>query len=155
MANFCLPELMFCFNVSIRLVSVEIIAHTVIILLIPLLSNLFVNSFWCLLFFYTRNFAHFFNEFVSSHKNKENLLFYIVMIKLHVYYFFKKSSFSKKFSNESYQICSFGNQNWMFLRTPKKYESRVAYLDNLTYSSYLLHFTLRFLAAVIYNKIER
>ena len=110
-ANFCLPELMFSFNVSILLVSVEIIAHTVIILLIPLLSNLFVNSFWCLLFFYTRNFAHFFNEFVSSHKNKENLLFYIVMIKLHVCYFFLKSSFSEKFSSESYQICSFGNQN--------------------------------------------
>lgn len=51
MANFCLPELMFSFNVSIWLVSVEIIAHIAIILLIPLLSNLFENSFRCLLFF--------------------------------------------------------------------------------------------------------
>ena len=69
--------------------------------------------------------------------------------------FFLKSSFSEKFPSDGYRIFSFWNQNWMFLRMPKKYENRVAYLDNLTYSSCLLHFTLRFLAAVVYNKIER
>ena len=99
MANFCLLELMFSFNVSIWLVSVEIIAYIVffaslrffgkcfyklflvfIILLFPLLSNLFVNLFWCMLFFYAGGFVHFFNEFASSHKNKGNLLFYVVII---------------------------------------------------------------------------
>ena len=57
-ANFCLPELMFSFNVSIWLVSVEIIAHIVIILLIPLLSNLFCFSIREILRTFSTNLFH-------------------------------------------------------------------------------------------------
>lgn len=41
------------------------------------------------------------------------------------------------------------------LKIPKKYESCVAFLGNLTYSSYLLHFPLQFFVAIIYSNIGR
>ena len=167
MANFWLPEPVHSFNAPIWSVSVEIIAYIVffsslrffgkcfyklflvfIILLFPLLSNLFVNLFWCLLFFYAGGFVHFFNEFASSHKNKGNLLFYVVMTTV-----ISAIYLNQVHSQRNFRVMVIGFAALAIitecLKIPKKYESCVAFLGNLTYSSYLLHFPLQLLIAVI------
>lgn len=86
-ANFCLPELMFSFNVSILLVSVEIIAHIVIILLIPLLSNLFENFF----VFPQKKFCALFQRicFISQ-KQRKSFVLYCDDKVTRLLFFFKK-----------------------------------------------------------------
>ena len=173
MANFWLPEPVHSFNGPIWSVSVEIIAYIVffvslrffgkcfyklflvfIILLFPLLSNLFVNLFWCLLFFYAGGFVHFFNEFASSHKNKGNLLFYVVMTTV-----ISAIYLNQVHSQRNFRVMVIGFAALAIitecLKIPKKYESCVAFLGNLTYSSYLLHFQLQFFVAIIYSNIGR
>ena len=91
---------------------------------------------------------HFFNEFASSHKNKGNLLFYVVMTTV-----ISAIYLNQVHSQRNFRVMVIGFAALAIitecLKIPKKYESCVAFLGNLTYSSYLLHFPLQLLIAVI------
>ena len=132
MANFWLPEPVHSFNGPIWSVSVEIIAYIV---------------FFVSLRFFGKCFYKLFLVFI-----KGNLLFYVVIIAA-VFAIYLNQVHSQR--NFQVKIIGFAALTIITecLRIPKKYESCVTFLGNLTYSSYLLHFPLQLLFAIIYNNI--
>lgn len=85
---------------------------------------------------------------LPSHKNKGNLLFYVLMTTV-----ISAIYLNQVHSQRNFRVMVIGFAALAIitecLKIPKKYESCVAFLGNLTYSSYLLHFPLQLLIAVI------